>query len=106
VAWGGRESVDHPLGGNSRDDAINSLAGAAVQVAITPSQVRRWLAAYLDGPIPAEPGPAQPRSPREPEPPQPELVVVNESLRPTPGPRPYSYSHDAKELMKLMTKRK
>jgi hypothetical protein len=33
VAWGGRESIDHPQGGNSHDDAINSLAGAAVLAA-------------------------------------------------------------------------
>jgi hypothetical protein len=39
VAWGGRESIDHPQGGNSHDDAINSLAGAAVLAATEPVSI-------------------------------------------------------------------
>jgi hypothetical protein len=39
VAWGGRESIDHPQGGNSHDDCINALAGAAVLAALEPVSI-------------------------------------------------------------------
>jgi hypothetical protein len=89
VAWGGHESVDHPLGGNSHDDAVNSLAGAAVQVATTPSQVERWIRAFGDpkpapAPAPSPPHSEAPLPPSKPrEPPQP-----TEPMRPTPAPPP------------------
>jgi hypothetical protein len=34
TAWGGKESIDHPVGANYHDDAINALAGAAVFAAV------------------------------------------------------------------------
>jgi len=32
--WGGRSSIDHPVGASYHDDAINATAGAAVMASL------------------------------------------------------------------------